>query len=304
MSELERPLVYHLFGRLSAVPDYAVTEEDTLEFMHSLQSETGRPGLLFDELTRQQLLIIGCSLPDWLTRFLIRITKGKRLWEAARGKTEVVVDKSIGDEPGLVYFLEHFSARTKVLPESPAEFVSELYERWAAAHRRSLEVPAVPDDDGGGPGEMEPGAIFISYASEDLAVVEAIKRDLERLGLDVWFDKDALRGGDAYETKIKRNIENCSCFVPIVSRQTLTPERRFFRIEWAQAQEVAKMVPSGQRFIVPVAIDDTDYGEQALPEPFRSLHWMRVPEGRATEELCTTLREIFRSYQKLLAGAR
>ena len=36
----DRPVVFHLFGKLSAVPDYAITEEDTLEFIHSLQNES------------------------------------------------------------------------------------------------------------------------------------------------------------------------------------------------------------------------------------------------------------------------
>src|SRR6185436_15140234 len=46
----DRAIVFHLFGKLSAVPDYAVTEEDTLEFIHTLQNEAKRPQRLFDEL--------------------------------------------------------------------------------------------------------------------------------------------------------------------------------------------------------------------------------------------------------------
>ena len=37
--ESDPPIVFHLFGRLSAIPTYAVTGEDSLEFLHSLQSE-------------------------------------------------------------------------------------------------------------------------------------------------------------------------------------------------------------------------------------------------------------------------
>ena len=45
-------IVYHLLGKLSATPAYAVTQEDVVEFFHSLQSETRQPSLLFDELNR------------------------------------------------------------------------------------------------------------------------------------------------------------------------------------------------------------------------------------------------------------
>ena len=42
--------VFHLFGRYSNSPEYAVTEEDTLEFMHLLQSDVKRPQNLFRDL--------------------------------------------------------------------------------------------------------------------------------------------------------------------------------------------------------------------------------------------------------------
>jgi hypothetical protein len=78
MANLDRPTVYHLFGRLSSSPDYAVTDEDTLEFLHSMQSDSRRPNLLFDELKNKHLLIIGSAFPDWLVRFFIRIAKSGR----------------------------------------------------------------------------------------------------------------------------------------------------------------------------------------------------------------------------------
>ena len=48
------PVVYHLLGKLSATPAYAVTQEDVIEFFHSLQSDTRRPVQLFHELSCQK----------------------------------------------------------------------------------------------------------------------------------------------------------------------------------------------------------------------------------------------------------
>ena len=62
VEQLDRATVFHLFGNLSAIPDYAVTEEDVLEFMHALQSKTTRPEKLFDALVKQNLIVIGCPL--------------------------------------------------------------------------------------------------------------------------------------------------------------------------------------------------------------------------------------------------
>lgn len=305
VAQLERPAVFHLFGKVSAVPDYAVTDEDVLEFVHSLQSEARRPNLLFDELNRRQLLLIGSNFSDWLVRFFLRMAKRERLWQA-RGGTDVVADARVSKDSDLLLFLQRFSARTKVFPGGAVEFVQELAERWHERHPQAepvAETRRSGDAAGSGAPEMEPGAVFLSYASEDLAVVQALKEELEAAGVDVWFDKDALRLGDAYEAKIRGNIDGCSLFVPILSRHTLTPGRRFFRIEWDHAEKVAVQVPPSMPFIVPVAIDDISPNEPAIPERFRKVHWQRLPGGKSTPELVGALRQLFRDYQKTIASA-
>ena len=136
----DRPLVFHLFGKLSAVPDYAVTEEDTLEFIHSLQNESKRPQRLFDELNQAHLFIIGGSISQWLARFFLRASRRERLL-LARGKTDIVADASVRDDAGLVLFLQ-FKTGTKIFPGGGAlEFVNELHERWLARHPPQQSAP-------------------------------------------------------------------------------------------------------------------------------------------------------------------
>ncbi len=57
------PTVFHLLGRMSASPDYVITEEDTLEFFTSMQTESKRPNVLLDELKSSHLLLIGTRFP-------------------------------------------------------------------------------------------------------------------------------------------------------------------------------------------------------------------------------------------------
>ncbi len=59
----DTPTVFHLLGRLSASPDYVITEEDTLEFFTAMQSESKRPNVLLDELKSSHLLLIGNTFP-------------------------------------------------------------------------------------------------------------------------------------------------------------------------------------------------------------------------------------------------
>jgi TIR domain/SIR2-like domain len=303
-----RPVVYHLFGRVCAHPSFAVTEEDTLEFVHSLQSEARRPRNLFDELTRNNLLVLGAGLPDWLARFLIRFAKRERLSEARGSKLDVLADATLRHDPGLVPFLEHFSIRTKVFDGNAVEFVAELHRRWtertaattANTAPRAFRPATVASGAGAAP---TPGAIFLSYASEDRAIVESFKDQLEAAHLDVWFDRDDLAGGDRFDSAIKTRIQNCSLFVPILSRHVRTPAPRFFRKEWNYAVEVASLMPPTRAFLFPVAIDDIPPTVEEVPAEFRSVHWERVVDGRASDNLVDALRRHFRDYQRSIGGS-
>lgn len=304
MPDRDHPVVYHLLGSISRVPgEYAMTEADTLEFMHNLQLERMRPNRLFDELNRQQLLIVGCSIPDWLTRFLLRIAKGKPVTDPAKGKIEVVAGSSLDESSSLRDFLRHFSKGTKVMPGDAVEFVAELHRRWKAVPRK--DRPTKPEGRRSGAEGMADtvkDAIFLSYASEDRAAVESIKSSLTREGYPVWFDDKQLMIGDEFTSKIKRNIKECSLFMPVVSRHTLTADDRFFRIEWLAAQERAPMRRQDLPFILPVVIDDTNptssEARSALPEGFLALDWAPLPAGRVTEEFLSQVKTQYRSLIK------
>ena len=179
LASLGAPAVYHLMGRLSATPAYAITQEDFIEFFHSLQSETRRPAQLFHELSGRSLLMLGTHLSGWLTSFLMRMSKRQRL--SSDDKTDYVADDTVSNDENLVLFLERFSRGTEVFREAdPVAFVAELHKRWTERHR---DLPLTPDapqgDSGPSPRELEPGAVFLSFASEDRAAVERLKAALE-----------------------------------------------------------------------------------------------------------------------------
>lgn len=306
LPRLDRPVVYHLFGKVSAFPSYAVTEEDTLEFIHSLQSEARRPANLLDELARNNLLVLGTGLPDWLARFLIRLAQRERLSEVRGAKLDVLADGALARSPEFVSFLGHFSRRTRLFDGGAVELVGELHRRWKERFPGVLAAGASAPGEARAPAEARPatlataerGAIFLSYASEDRPVVERLKDQLEAARLDVWFDRDDLAGGDRFDATIKTRIQTCSLFVPILSRNVLTPEPRFFRKEWTYAVEVASLLPATRAFLFPVAIDEIPPTSQEVPTVFRDVHWERLEGGRASERLIETLRRHFRDYQR------
>ena len=98
-NDLTGPTVYHLFGRLSASPNYAVSDEDVLELLHALQSESRRPERLFDELENNHLLIVGGNFSDWVARIFLRTAKRRRLSDP-RDVLEILADDRSGTDPG------------------------------------------------------------------------------------------------------------------------------------------------------------------------------------------------------------
>lgn len=295
---LNKSTVFHLFGKLTAAPDcYVVTDEDVLEFMYALQSRTSRPERLFDILVKQNLMVIGCPLCDWLGRFFVRIIKKERLFVAS-GKTDYLAGDQLRNDASLAAFLQHFSCRTKVFPMASIEFVNELHRRWREKHPPGEPIPVSPP-----PPEIPKGAVFLSYASKDRPAVDLIREALEQVGIDVWFDRNRkdLRPGDDFEARIKSNIERCSVFIPIISRNTLTGGPRFFRIEWNYAQEMSLRFPDDWRFIIPVVIDDTPPDESAVPKKFRKLHWESIQDGRIHEAFVNEIKGLYRDYQRTLS---
>jgi hypothetical protein len=291
IEDLQRPLVFHLLGKVSPNPNYVVTEEDALEFLHSLQSST-RPTNLFSELHRKDLLLIGCRFPSWLVRFFIRIARQERL-RLAQGNTVFLVDTGARGDRALIDFLRAFKTRTEVFEhEGPIEFVGELHERWQQrrAEGDHGERPVLQEEP------IKPGSIFISYASQDRPVVETIVERLDAAKLDVWFDRQQLTWGDRFEDRIAGNIDNCSLFLPVLSRSCLDPNDRFFRLEWDAAIRRRRMMPPTRPFIGPVVIDDVSPNSEAIHREIRQLHWVSIRDG-LTDAFVDEVRQLYRMNQ-------
>ena len=302
LASLGAPVVYHLMGRLSATPAYAVTQEDLIEFFHSLQSETRRPAQLFHELSSRSLLLLGIRLSGWLTSFLMRMSKRQRL--SADDKTDYVADDTVSNDKSLVLFLERFSSATEIFRDAdPVTFVNELHQRWTERHPDTHDIP--PIEAVSSPRELEPGAVFLSYASGDWPAVEKLRAALEEAGVDVFFDREQLQPGNEWEGKLRRSIHQCSLFVPVISQQTLTPDRRFFRIEWNLALEEAQMASfsSEEAFLLPVVIDDTPRDHPALPAKFKAIQWMSLPGGEPSPDFVDRVKQLYRKRQLARSGA-
>jgi hypothetical protein len=305
IEELRQPVVYHLFGKLSSQPDYVITDEDTLEFLHHMQSKSVAAEHLFDALRDNHLLFIGCAFPDWLPRFLLRIAKSRQL-SLRRTEMELLVGSLANRDSDLLVFLRHFSKRTKIASCSPTEFVGELEARYSNRAASSAaargDLPGATRPSGAretAKTSMAPGAVFISYAHEDQAAAHRLRNFLEEeAGVDVWLDSRRLEAGDDWGHKIRRNIKNCSYFMPLISVAATRRGEGYFRREWSLAVERAMDFADSVPFIIPVAIDDLDEDADGVPERFLKPQWTRLPGGAGNEEFRRRMVALVREYRR------
>jgi hypothetical protein len=247
--------VLYLFGKMNVAPSYAVHDEDMLEFIHGLQAGLGPvPKHFFSEMRNANLLLIGCQFPDWIARFLMRLTAAQRLSEQ-RGRRDFVIDRTAERRSDFVVFVEQFAGSTQVLSSEPRAFVRELLARWQASRMAdgtaSAKRATEPQTS------LRPrAAIFISYSRTDIDAARKLNDELTRIaGNDIaWFDKDKVKPGDEWPRLLKEAIRACDLFMPVISRSAEGRTEAEFIDEWRTASERWRRI-DGKKFVIPVCVD-------------------------------------------------
>ncbi len=139
-------------------------------------------------------------------------------------------------------------------------------------------------------------AVFLSYASQDVAAALGICAALRAGGIEVWFDQDALVGGDTWDQKIRGQIGACALFMPVISVNTQARQEGYFRLEWKLAEDRSFLMVKGKAFILPVTVDETNERGALVPDAFRAVQWTKLPGGETSAAIVARV-------QKLLAPA-
>jgi TolB-like protein/Flp pilus assembly protein TadD len=122
-------------------------------------------------------------------------------------------------------------------------------------------------------------AVFVSYASQDAEAAQKICDALRAAGIQVFLDQRELRGGDAWDQKIRREIHDCALFIPVISANTASRHEGYFRLEWDLADQRTHMIARSRVFVMPVCLDATTQLAADVPESFQRVQWTRLPGG-------------------------
>ncbi len=223
MGNKSRDLVFSEDAAIEAIARYITKPEDNLRSF-------------FDEyLFARPLLAIGCRFDDWRFRFfwyamrgaVSEFSKGTVAYTCIEGKNKdnlfrYLEQEQVYVEPDSRGFLKKMNG----LMKDKDTLLAILKYRVKNAK-----------------------GIFISYASEDFQIAYSWFKYLsEKCHFNVWIDREDLHANDIYTEEIKRNIELCGVFMPILSDQVQKDlvegnfGRYYINIEWTHARDLKKCI--------------------------------------------------------------
>ncbi|MBK7109488.1 MAG: toll/interleukin-1 receptor domain-containing protein [Bacteroidetes bacterium] len=267
------PKIYNLMGNITGY-NFAVTDEQSLEYLYLLQENTETIAKeLFDTISRKNLLLIGSSFPDWFMRFFIRIISKERFKNGVKAKY-VACEFTLQD-PELKYFLENNATRVIPIGTNIPSDSSELHYNNSIEFIKEMHAQCTKSAEHISTGPQFKEVIFISYSWSDKLLAETFRNEMEKNGLNVFFDDDELKTGDRYNNVIKNYLKDCAYFVPLISQNAIADKNRYvYDKEWRSA-----IVLDGfkeQSYIRPFIIDDTAAADPRIPEEIRKLNIEKI----------------------------
>jgi len=144
---------------------------------------------------------------------------------------------------------------------------------------------------------------FISYPSEQEAVARYIYELCIEVGIDTFFDRENLVGGDAWNRELEVQMEQATIAFILCSPELIS-KTGVIQQEVRRLLELAKLKPQGMRFLVPIRVENSIIIREL--EPFQYIDYNNgvfVQEFLKTVE-SIAVREEENEIQKKVASCR
>lgn len=280
LETLQSPFVFNVFGSLLDTVDPALSEEDMLEFTTRFSEKMNdvKAINLINALKTRNLLFLGCSFPDWMVRFILRLLSNQPMhsWGTTLRKIVVVNDPSPVRDAQF-NFLKNYKVVT--YEGDTNQFVNELSSQWKKRN----------------PTQEKKKMVFLSYTVADKDAVENLKKAIEGISnVTCWYDNREIVAGDNFKTEIAKNIKSADLFIPLISENSLMHKDGYVQIEWFTADNVntfRKIDGNTDKYLMPIVIDNTNPYDASVPKYFSELSIGKVPEGNPAPDFINQIRE-------------
>lgn len=305
---VDEPIVYSLFGRHDHSESMVLDDKNLVDYLVKITRET--PAL--PDVVRATLrapstvfLFVGFGFTNWWLRLLLKVLDVTGVEN--RGLSLALEDQST--------FAAAAASEHKGFFESQGIYIQardwnamakELAARIQLAPRSAPAGVSLPASQGGAleaAGVQVTGRplVFMSYASEDVDRVSALRDVLQRRGITVWHDKQNLRAGQNWDDQIARIIGAADYVVFVqtdrMDNRDRQRQRGVYNRELSRAIERMTDLPFGTTFLIHVTLGEC----QSRPEPeLNRVHRIAVDTEAGIEQLA---RAILDSYRESTAGA-
>ena len=106
--------------------------------------------------------------------------------------------------------------------------------------------------------------VFISYVRENSEDVLRLVRELENYGIDVWFDKTALKPGVRWADAIREGIEEGDFFIACFSEEYSNRMKSYMNEELTLAIEALRQRPANQTWFIPVLLSKAEIPNRSI----------------------------------------
>lgn len=123
-------------------------------------------------------------------------------------------------------------------------------------------------------------SVFLCHAKEDSRRVQGLYYALRDQMIDPWYDRLALRVGDAWEAAIMRAIEKSSFFAILMSSRSVN-KTGFLNREIRKAVAQFQLRPCGATYLLPIRLETCVIPPLNLDNNtlLSDLHWLDVFDG-------------------------
>jgi TIR domain/SIR2-like domain len=254
----DAPVVYNLFGSVAHPSSMILSENDRLDFLISIISENPPlPPKLTSTLCdpRQSFLFLGFNLGQWQLKMLMyavlrRVQRDNKSFALELQRDDL-------DEDAILFYLSGHKVHFVDVDLSTLtnELRTRVRQRPAIEEARPGEAvhpsKAAPT--------LDAPTVFICHAHEDAAFAEGVCAGLRENNINVWLDKDSLRGGDEWDRAIERTLEEEVQYVVVLQSAGLkAKEIGYVNKEINLAIQRQAYFRPPRIFLIPTIIDSSE----------------------------------------------